>query len=163
MRFELRLSGPLWEGDASAETRRLLKRTLAGLGAYLQGEAVMRAPVGATEALKGSIAHTVSAVGDELRVFTGQETAAYAIPVEYGTGPHPVSRAGRASLALWAQRKLGLNEKEAQAAAFLIARKIRRQGTRAQPFMGPALEENLSEIQRHLDALGIEIVRALGG
>jgi len=48
--------------------------------------------------------------------------------IELGARPHPVSQEGRDAIAAWAQRKLGLSPAEAMRAAFLIARKISREG-----------------------------------
>lgn len=54
----------------------------------------------------------------------------YAPYVELGTKPHAVSKLGREALAQWAIQKLGVSEKAAMGVAFLIARKIRREGTK---------------------------------
>lgn len=48
--------------------------------------------------------------------------------IELGARPHPVSEEGRANIARWFMRKLGLNEAEAKAAASAVARKLRRYG-----------------------------------
>lgn len=66
-----------------------------------------------------------------------QYDSPYALYVEYGTDPHmpPVE-----PLIGWAHRVLGLSQKEAEAAAWRIARKIAREGTEAQPFLKPAVD-----------------------
>lgn len=61
--------------------------------------------------------------------------------IEFGTDPHPVSEKGREKIAEWAVRKLKLSKKEAERAAWLIARKIKRKGMTAQPFLRPAVSE----------------------
>lgn len=63
--------------------------------------------------------------------------------IEYGVSAHPVSKKGRENIAAWAHRKLGLNEKEAEQAAWGIANKIRAHGQPARPFLRPALSEAL--------------------
>ncbi len=52
----------------------------------------------------------------------------YAGIVELGARPHPVSVEGQEAIARWAIRKLGVDEKEAKSVAFLIARKIAKEG-----------------------------------
>lgn len=76
----------------------------------------------------------------------------YAAYVEYGRGP--TTKAGqiplRTALKAWVHRKLGVPYgKELDAAAFLIARKIHRKGTKPQPFFVPAVkrfEDKIAEI-----------------
>ena len=48
--------------------------------------------------------------------------------IELGAAPHPVSIEGQEMIRGWCVRKLGLSEKEARNAAFLICRKIREFG-----------------------------------
>lgn len=57
-----------------------------------------------------------------------ENTAPHAGFLEMGTPPHPVSIEGQHAIKEWAMRKLGLNEKEADRATFLICRKIRMFG-----------------------------------
>jgi hypothetical protein len=63
--------------------------------------------------------------------------------IEYGTHPHPVSKKGREAIAAWAQRKLGIDEKEAESAAWGIANKIRAHGQAPRPFLRPAIDQAL--------------------
>ena len=65
----------------------------------------------------------------------------YAVWLEWGTLPHAVSAKGRQNIAEWAQRKLGLSEKESQSAAWGICQKIRRHGQEPRPFLRPAVDE----------------------
>jgi HK97 gp10 family phage protein len=64
--------------------------------------------------------------------------------VEFGTRPHfpPL-----APITAWARRH-GIEK-----AAFAIARKISRVGTRAQPFMRPALEKVMPRIRQMIDQI----------
>lgn len=76
----------------------------------------------------------------------------YATFVEYGRGP--TKKAGEipleTTLKAWVHRKLGIPYgKGLDNATFLIARKIHRKGTKAQPFFTPAVkkvEERIDEI-----------------
>jgi len=63
----------------------------------------------------------------------------YALPIEYGTKPHFVSPE---YLKGWAGRVLGDEN-----AAYAVAKKIERKGTRAHPFMRPGLFQSKSKIQ----------------
>lgn len=70
--------------------------------------------------------------------------------VEFGTKPHFPPPA---ALEKWARIKLG--SPNPSATAFLIARKISRTGTKAQPFMTPAIEQNQRRVVKHfVQALG---------
>lgn len=69
------------------------------------------------------------------RVRVGEK---YGVFVEFGTKPHfppPLE------LQRWAKRKLGLSHKEARKAGWAIAVAISKRGTRAQPFIRPAIEK----------------------
>ena len=71
-----------------------------------------------------------------------EKTIVYDAPhagvIEFGADPHPVSREGRANIAKWARRKLGLSEKEAIRASYAIAAKIRTTKTEPSPYLRPA-------------------------
>lgn len=84
--------------------------------------------------------------------FSSEQQNGYAEFVEYGRGPS--KKKGKIpledSLKAWVHRKLGIAYgKELDSATFLIARKIHRKGTKAQPFFAPAvkkIEERLEQI-----------------
>ncbi|MCK5609013.1 hypothetical protein KAR91_44475 [Candidatus Pacearchaeota archaeon] len=67
----------------------------------------------------------------------GPVQVSYAVYIEYGTSPHmpPVE-----PLKKWAKRKLRLNEKKAQSAAWAIAVKIKKEGTEPNPYLRPAID-----------------------
>ena len=67
----------------------------------------------------------------------------YGRAVEEGGKPHGV---GSDKLIPWVERVLGVRGKEARDKAFLIARAIRRRGTRAQEYMKPAAEAKTSRL-----------------
>lgn len=88
-----------------------------------------------TGTLRSSIATVVDTVGATLLQVKVGSPEDYAAPVEFGSEPHfpPVDE-----LRGWARRVLG-----DESAAFPVARSIAQSGTDAQPFIRPALEENL--------------------
>ena len=96
----------------------------------------------------------------DLKSRTGQVSATvgsnlvYAKPVEYGSKPHwpPL-----APIELWVRRKLRVPAARSKSVAFLVARKISRHGTPAQPFLGPALEQSKGFADSALRELGAEI------
>jgi len=91
-----------------------------------------------TGRLRGSITPTVEMRAKEMLGVVGSNVI-YAPFVEYGTRPHwPPPGA----LATWARRH-GVPE-------FVIARAIARYGTKPQPYLGPALDDNWREIQEIL-------------
>jgi hypothetical protein len=74
--------------------------------------------------LKGSIQVTKNADGGASTTIT----APHAGVVELGARPHGISPEAREAIKDWAMRKLGLDEKEAEAASWGIAHKIRNEG-----------------------------------
>lgn len=84
-------------------------------------------------------------------VGVGEKYGAY---VEFGTKPHfpPV-----APLERWASIKLG-----SPGAGFVIARKISKKGTRAQPYVEPAFRDNVDWIFDQFVQAGKIIVERLG-
>ena len=90
--------------------------------------------------------------GIDAGFFAEGSSEGYASHVEYGRGP--TKKAGqiplRTTLKAWVHRKLGIPYgKELESATYLIARKIHRKGTKAQPFFNPAVkkfEERVSDI-----------------
>lgn len=98
--------------------------------------------------LRGSIRKSVSGLTGE--VVAGSK---HAIFIEEGTRPHfpPV-----APLERWATRKLG-----SSGLGFVVARKIAREGTKAQPFMSPAAEQSLPKVERFFDIMADNLVKEL--
>lgn len=93
----------------------------------------------------------------EVRNLTGivetGEKGEYAVYVEKGTRPHmpPVE-----PLKKWADLKLG-----DAGLGYAVARKIAREGTEAQPFMEPALEDSVSDIERAFEKAADDLVRIM--
>lgn len=74
-------------------------------------------------------------LGKEARI---EFTAPHADFIEYGTLPHtpPIE-----PIRSWAKRKLGVSENEVDNVAWGIVNKIKKEGTEAQPFIRPAIDE----------------------
>lgn len=70
---------------------------------------------------------------------TVENHAPHAGVLERGARPHFVGAKVRAMIARWARRKLGLSQKEAIAAAWAIAYKISREGSKAHYFVRDSL------------------------
>jgi len=85
--------------------------------------------------------------------------AVYGEPVEYGTRAHfpPVK-----PILFWVQRKLGLSGKEAQSAAFCIARAISKRGTKGAKMFGKGFETNEAAVMAILNRIPEDIVKAVG-
>lgn len=90
--------------------------------------------------------------GVDAGFFADDSSEGYASFVEYGRGP--TKQAGqiplRTTLKAWVHRKLGIpHGKDLESVTYLIARKIHRKGTKAQPFFNPAVkkfEDKVSDI-----------------
>lgn len=72
------------------------------------------------------------------------ESNGYAEYVEYGrrSGRFPPLKMIRE----WAKKKLRIDDRRLDSAAFLIGRKISRKGTRPQPFFSPSVSKNQKEV-----------------
>ncbi len=90
--------------------------------------------------------------------FSSEQDNGYAAYVEYGRGPTKTQTPGdvtlETSLRAWVHRKLGIPEgKDLDRAAFFIARKIHRKGTRPKPFFVPAVKKYESKISQIIDKI----------
>lgn len=65
----------------------------------------------------------------------------YALDIEEGTKPHSLSDAEFLSLKEWVARKLKVATGETHHVAILVANKIDKKGTKAQPYLQPAANE----------------------
>ena len=127
----------------------------------LEKEVVERTPrgVGGAGGLAGSISGEVVSAG-------GRVTGIVGTPVEYGVVVELGRRPGKrmpptAPIALWAQRKLGLTEKEASSAAFAIARNIAAEGFEGAKMFGQAWDDNERWAQDMLYSIPERVVRRL--
>jgi len=129
-----------------------------GATQLLRSEVVDRTPA-AMGTLRASISAQVDRLADGVLGVVGTPSP-YAVPVELGTRPHfpPVQ-----ALEDWVRQKLGLSGKEAHSAAFLIARKISKKGTKGHFMFRDAYQANAGEIQQQFDAAAARIVARIGG
>ena len=108
-------------------------------------------PVGARGKLRSSTVFQVLGKGQDMRLEIRQSAFspggfAYGVAVREGTKPHfpPI-----AALIPWVVKKLGIGDpKRARTAAFLIARKISKVGTKANPYHERVFQSNVSMIRR---------------
>lgn len=90
--------------------------------------------------------------------FSSEQDNGYAAYVEFGRGPTKTQTPGdvtlETSLRAWVHRKLGIPEGEdLDRAAFFIARKIHRKGTRPKPFFAPAVQKVEAKIGQIIDKI----------
>ena len=107
-----------------------------------------------TGMLRASILPEVRGEGHAIMGVVGSNLL-YAAAVELGSRPHwpppdPILR--------WVQLKLQPGKDLEASVAFLIARKIARMGTKAQPYLQPAFDMNLDRIEQRLGSAVSEIV-----
>lgn len=119
--------------------------------AALRGRGLLtkRTPTGATNLLK--VAWQVRKAQSGYLI---ENTAPYAGIVEQGARPHPVSLEGRLAIQHWAERKLGMDEKEAAALAEGVAHKLAEKGQPGTFYV----KNSLPELAKFL---GAEITRYL--
>ncbi|AXR80788.1 HK97 gp10 family phage protein [Natrarchaeobaculum sulfurireducens] len=154
-----------WDGDgpeALAEAFEELPDVLlehladaaADIAARIRGDAQRNAPVSRGE-LEASIESVVTHVGTDLvRVVVGSNKD-HAEPIERGTDPFfpPPDE-----LRTWARRVLGDED-----AAFPVARSISESGIDEQPYLRPALEDNLEwSMDRILQAIEASFAEVFG-
>ena len=102
--------------------------------------------------LARSIQNRVGKLRAEIRAFGSAEV--YSDVIEYGRRPGKMPPVHR--LEHWARIKLGQ-----EGLGFVIARKIARKGTKAQPYIRPAFEDGLNDVQHFLNEAASNVVKAL--
>lgn len=110
----------------------------------LERELKDEAPRGATSTLGSSIAaQEPRLLSDRVLGLVGTSIV-HALPVELGTKPHfpPVE-----PLKDWVRAKLNVAASQVDSVAFLIARKISKKGTEAQPFFKETFNANKGQIE----------------
>jgi len=105
--------------------------------------------------LRDTIFPKVQIAGEQITGILGTPQE-HGVPVEMGTKAHfPPTEPIR----FWVQKVLGLQGREAKAAAFLIARAISRRGTKGAAMFEQGFSENESQVMRILEGIADEIVR----
>jgi len=144
------------EISRALKSRKLVKepllRFLRQAGFLVEAAAKKRATVD-TGRMRASI---TSNVDPRALTTTIAPTVDYAAHVEFGTAPHfpPPS-----ALQPWARRH---GFPSGMAGAMLVARAIARRGTKARPFMAPALEASTGPINKLLNAMALKIEQVWG-
>lgn len=123
-----------------SDLRRLAKRfpelveeeatkTMTLIAGALEADVVAKTPrgIGGGSGLAGSIAGEVVRHGTSISTVVGTPFL-YGEVVEVGRRPGSMPPTG--PIALWAQKKLGIEEKSATGVAFAIAMKIKKEGTK---------------------------------
>lgn len=105
-----------------------IKKTLESIGLYVTGEAKKRSPID-TGNLRGSITHETDMQEEKVRIGTNVEYAPY---MEFGTGIYAENGKGRKTS--WTYRN-----RQGQV--------VVTNGSKAQPFLRPAIEENIEIIR----------------
>lgn len=139
---------------ATARKARLRRLTEAVL--LLERDVKLNTPVGAGPIhLRDTIFSRVQD-GDPVTVGIVGTPLQHGLPVEMGTKPHfpPV-----APIRHWVERKLGLSGREADSAAFAIARAISKRGTKGAGMFAKAIEDNEAAIIRLLESIPADIIR----
>jgi len=100
-----------------------------------------------TGALWGSVTSEMSEDGLTATVGTSMNLGAW---VEFGSGPHGVSKEGQKAIEEWVNRKLGIAGPEGHSVAQAIVWKIRHEGQKPKPWLYPALESEKSNIKERI-------------
>lgn len=137
----------------AAAVRRAARREIRAAALRIQAGARRKLHENGTTdtgRLANSIATEEEASGLDYRVGTN---LVYARAIEFGLPPGYLRRMPPVdAIAGWVRRKLGIRDpREARRVAFLIARKIKRSGTDAQPYLHPAAEQERPEFLRRLN------------
>lgn len=165
MRIEtdFKVSGRLLQGAKSNEAvvTREIGAAMHASTQMFRGLIIPATPVGVSGTLRGGTAASVSTSGVaysiEGRVFN---PVAYGMPVELGRAPgrQPPSSA----LELWVRRKLDVPENRVKSVAFLVARKIGRQGTKAVEMFAKAFAQGKATANGYFDRAAARIAAELG-
>jgi hypothetical protein len=125
-----------------------LAEELDAVGFKIVADAVKLCPHGFGN-LASTISHKVVVEDVSVYLIVGA-SALYAAAVENGSRPHwppwSAKNPEAAPLRAWAKRYLGDED-----LAYVVARKISKEGTKAQPFIGPAFEANIPLFKKAID------------
>lgn len=151
MQLSIAIPGAEIVARAFREAPELIEPTILraawSAGLLLEREVKELTPVGvgAGGGLKGSIFTEKPEVGPQGVAIAVGTAMAYAEPVELGTKPHmpPVD-----ALIPWVEAKLGIGAEQAEAVAYAIARKIKREGTEGAFMFASAFKRHAGQIER---------------
>jgi hypothetical protein len=159
--FKVQATGPIFEdpGLAASFDHQIIMM-LADVGAYAQRLVVDKAPTGATFNLRGSIVSELHG-SPATRVQEVSSSVAYA-PIQE-VGRRPGRRPPASALLVWVTRKLQVAPDQAPSVAFLVARKIGREGTTGYRFFEQAFEQASPYFERQAEILGANYAAKMNG
>ena len=130
--------------------REAVKNGISAAALRGRGLLTKRTPTGATNLLKAAwqVRTARSSGGQFMSGYLIENTAPYAGIVEGGARPHPVSLEGRLAIQYWAERKLGMDEREAAGLAEGVAAKLAEKGQPGTFYV----KNSLPELAEFLDA-----------
>lgn len=135
----------------------ILRKAMTASTAAIKRDAKHEVPVFEANLKRAIFDKVTSSMAKSVKGVVGVGSGApYGLVVEVGRKPG--KQPPIVPIKKWARIKLG-NE----GAAFAIARKIGRSGTKGQPFMLPALKGNLRTIENNFNKAADTIVRILAG
>lgn len=157
--IEVKVDGALFRaGDTSKIVGDELNAAMHASTQHLRGLIIPKTPVG----VSGLLRKTQASVTGEARSIEGRvfNPAPYGIVVEMGRTPG--AKPPRSSdLELWVRRKLDVPENKVKSVAFLVARKIGKQGTKAVKMFASSVEEGRGTINHLFDRAAARIIARL--
>ena len=137
-----------------------MNQALRRAGQMLTPKLKDKTPVGATGKLRSSTVFQVLGKAEDMSVEIRQSASsskgfAYGVAVRHGTKPHfpPID-----ALVPWVRKVLGIGPERVRQVAFLVARKISREGTKPQPYHIEVLDDNLTKVKSIMKAGAVDFV-----
>ena len=159
--YTVKAEGPLFDDPTlAARVDPQIVAMLADVGAYAQRLAVDKTPTGVTYALRGSIVSDLR--GTPATRSQEVSSSMFYAPIQE-VGRRPGKWPPSDALLLWVTRKLGVGPDEAKSVAFLVARKIGREGTKGYLMFEQAFNRAVPYFERQADEVGERIAREANG
>lgn len=142
-------------------TRQRLLAAMTGATQFLEGEIKDEWPVGVFNSREQITSDAFSTPAGVLGVVG--TPSPYAPVIEGGRKPGKgVGELGRQAIALWAEKKLGVAAKDALGVAFLVSRKIKREGIEAKRPIGKVVDRSTAQIGRYFEDAVAQIWADIG-
>lgn len=142
-------------------TRQRMLGAMTGATMFLEGEVKDEWPVGVFNSREQIYSDAFSSPAGILGVVGS--TSPYAPVIEEGRKPgRGVSQAGQQSIALWAEKVLGVAPAEALGVAYLVARKIKRVGIPAKRPFAKVVDRSTGQIVRYFETAISQLWTDLG-
>lgn len=138
-------------------TRQRLLGAMTGATLFIEGEVKDAWPTGVFNSREQITSDAFSTPAGVLGVVG--TPSPYAPVIEDGRKPGKgVSVLGQQGIALWAEKKLGVAPKEALGVAFLVSRKIKREGIEAKQPFGKVVARSTAQLTRYFENAISQIV-----